>query len=199
MAYDATNPPRLVRQAGVDAASGIIWGQQWIFEGTDDITVIAQRAGYFSNGQQLRMQPGDEILIMNLSNGREWRSTINSVGPAGATIDAGYTLVNIGVLSATEAGMVNMPFSTPVNYTSMKVQFTPGAWPTISASGTFGAGGSVSLQGSNDGATWVALSPPALTAAGTFKALQASEVYIFCQAVVTGGDGTTSISLSYPV
>jgi hypothetical protein len=64
-----------------------------------------------------------------------------------------------------------------------------------SLSGTF-AGASVALQGSNDGVTWTALSPPALTSAGTFRALLATEIYQYGDVVVTGGGGTTALAVS---
>jgi hypothetical protein len=63
------------------------------------------------------------------------------------------------------------------------------------ATGTFGAGGSVRLEGSNDGANWFALSSTALTAAGIFAALGAAEHPKFIRPSVTAGDGTTAITV----
>jgi hypothetical protein len=67
------------------------------------------------------------------------------------------------------------------------------AWFT--ATGTFGADGSVQLEGSNDGANWFKLSPAALTAAGSFAALGVTEVPKYIRPNVTAGDGTTSITV----
>jgi hypothetical protein len=63
------------------------------------------------------------------------------------------------------------------------------------ATGTFGAGGSIRLEGSNDGTNWFALSPTALTAAGIFAALGAAEHPRFIRPNVTAGDGTTAITV----
>ena len=64
------------------------------------------------------------------------------------------------------------------------------------ATGTWGAGGSVQLKGSNDGQTWVRLSPIALVAAGLFAALEAGERPAFIRPKVTAGDGTTAITVT---
>lgn len=66
------------------------------------------------------------------------------------------------------------------------------AWFT--ATGTWGAGGSVQLEGSNDGTNWFKLSPAALTAAGSF-ALAVNEHPVFIRPNVTAGDGTTAITV----
>ncbi|SOD41322.1 hypothetical protein [Nitrosovibrio sp. Nv4] len=63
--------------------------------------------------------------------------------------------------------------------------------------GTFGVGGSVTLQGSNDGANWYALTDPqgnaiTKTAAGLE---QATEIVKYVRPSVTAGDGTTSLTV----
>ncbi len=72
--------------------------------------------------------------------------------------------------------------------------------PYITASfvvtGTFGAGGSIRLEGSQDGTNWFALSPVALTAAGIFAALGAAEHPKFIRPNVTAGDGTTALTVN---
>jgi len=65
----------------------------------------------------------------------------------------------------------------------------------FTATGTFGAGGSVQLEGSNDGTNWFKLSPAALTAAGAFAALAANECPRYIRPHVTAGDGTTAITV----
>lgn len=70
-----------------------------------------------------------------------------------------------------------------------------GLWSAsyFQATGTWGVGGSVQLEGSIDGQTWVKLSPAALVAAGFFTALGAGERPKFVRPNCTAGDGTTSI------
>lgn len=62
--------------------------------------------------------------------------------------------------------------------------------------GTFGAGGSVQIEGSNDGTNWVKLSPAALTAAGLVAALGVNEHPKFLRCNVTAGDGTTALTVT---
>lgn len=68
---------------------------------------------------------------------------------------------------------------------------------SVQFTGTFGTGGSVTLEGSNDGTTYFALSDPqgvaiTRTAAG-LKAV--SELTRFIRPRVTAGDGTTSLTV----
>ncbi|SFT71423.1 hypothetical protein [Mesorhizobium sp. YR577] len=68
---------------------------------------------------------------------------------------------------------------------------------TVTVTGTFGAGGSVAIQGSNDGSTFVPLHDPrgvaiAITTAG---AALIEENPLFIRAVVTAGDGTTNLKV----
>jgi hypothetical protein len=72
-----------------------------------------------------------------------------------------------------------------------------GPWDTawFTATGTFGAGGSVRLEGSNDGSNWGALSPAALTSQGAFASLGAAERPKFIRPNVTAGDGSTAITV----
>ncbi len=81
--------------------------------------------------------------------------------------------------------------------------YVGGASPVVSyrnvsfqASGTWGSGGSIKLQGSNDGVTWNDLSPVALTSAGFFAALGAREAPKYFRPNCTAGDATTSISVT---
>lgn len=66
----------------------------------------------------------------------------------------------------------------------------------IQVFGTFGAGGALQLQGSNDGTNWAPLSDPqgnvlTITAAGIKFVAEATR---YIRPAVTGGDGTTSIT-----
>lgn len=65
------------------------------------------------------------------------------------------------------------------------------------ATGTIGAAGSVQLEGSADGLSWMKLSPAALTSLpGAFASLGAQERPRFIRPHVTNGDGTTAITVS---
>lgn len=76
---------------------------------------------------------------------------------------------------------------------------SPSAWydRSVQVVGTFGAGGSVTIQGTNDGVTWVTLTDP-LGNALTFTAAglkQIAELSYHIRPVVTAGDGTTAIDV----
>lgn len=82
-----------------------------------------------------------------------------------------------------------------LNDTGQGWQLRPYRSAFFQAIGTFGAGGSVQLEGSNDGTNWGKLSPAALTAAGVFAALANNEVPKYIRPNVTAGDGTTDITV----
>jgi hypothetical protein len=67
----------------------------------------------------------------------------------------------------------------------------------VTVHGTFGAGGSITIQGSNDGTNWFALTDPqgnALTkTAAAIEQVLESPLYI--RPLVTAGDGTTSLTV----
>lgn len=66
----------------------------------------------------------------------------------------------------------------------------------IQFDGTFGAGGTIKLQGSNDGTNWIDLTDPqgnAISkAAASIEAV--SEITQFVRPFVSAGDGTTSLT-----
>jgi hypothetical protein len=69
---------------------------------------------------------------------------------------------------------------------------------TVQINGTFGSGGSVTLQGSNDGTNWYALTDPqgnaiTKTAAG-LEVIAEGPRYI--RPLVTAGDGATSLTVT---
>ena len=67
----------------------------------------------------------------------------------------------------------------------------------IQVGGTFGAAGSVQLEGSNDGTTWFILHDPS-SAALTFTAAGLKEVLenpLYIRPNVTAGDGTTALTV----
>lgn len=69
---------------------------------------------------------------------------------------------------------------------------------SVQVTGTFGAGGSATLEGSNDGSNWTALKDPssttiAITAAGIKQVLETTR---YVRGRVTAGDGTTSLTVT---
>lgn len=72
-----------------------------------------------------------------------------------------------------------------------------GPWSTawLTATGTIGVGGSVQMEGSNDGVNWQKLSPTAITALPGIFLLAAQERPKFIRPNVTAGDGTTAITV----
>jgi len=69
-------------------------------------------------------------------------------------------------------------------------------YATVQVGGTFGAGGTIILQGSLDGSTWVTLQDPAnadisFTAAGM---VTVRDMVKYIRPSVTAGDGTTALT-----
>lgn len=67
---------------------------------------------------------------------------------------------------------------------------------SVQFTGTFGSGGSASLEGSNDGTNWFILTQPGGTAATKTAAglVAIVELTQFIRPHVTAGDGTTSLT-----
>ena len=110
-----------------------------------------------------------------------------------ATTSGAMVYVAAGVAKTTWAAIPNgnqgSPMSAP-DYADKSVQ----------VSGTFGAAGSVSIEGSNDGSTWHVLNDSrgegnaiTLTAADTRTIM---ENPLFIRPNVTAGDGTTALTVS---
>ena len=81
------------------------------------------------------------------------------------------------------------------------VQFAGYADKSFQATGTAGTGGSISCEGSNDGANFAVLTVPAGTAAtltsSTLPGIMAiTEATIQVRPHVTAGDGTTSLTVT---
>jgi hypothetical protein len=92
---------------------------------------------------------------------------------------------------ATWAPLANGDDGAPVDW----VDF---ADRCFQVSGTFGVGGSATIQGSNDGTTWSALADPqgnALTFTST-RIEQALELPRYVRPIVTAGDGTTALTVT---
>jgi hypothetical protein len=71
-------------------------------------------------------------------------------------------------------------------------------WDTahFQVTGTFGVGGSVQIEGSDDGVNWIKLTPAALTAAGIFAPLAVNERPKWLRPNVTAGDGSTALTVT---
>lgn len=115
-------------------------------------------------------------------------------GPAPTLTNITFGLWTVAVLDAmtrlfTWAALAN----TGITSHGQPVPFGSWGGSYFQATGTFGSGGSVQLEGSNDGVTWVKLSPAALTGAGAFAPLGAAEKPRYLRPNVTAGDGTTAI------
>jgi hypothetical protein len=87
----------------------------------------------------------------------------------------------------TWSGIGNGQLGTGVPFRSGKV--------SLQVSGTFGSGGSIKLQGSNDLVNWADLTPTALTSAGFFAALGANEKPRAIRPNCTAGDTTTALTV----
>jgi hypothetical protein len=78
------------------------------------------------------------------------------------------------------------------------IPFSAYADKSAQVTGTFGAGGSVRIEGSNDGTNWAALTDPQgnnldIT---TAKIEMVTEATLLVRPRVTAGDGTTAISVA---
>lgn len=103
-----------------------------------------------------------------------------------------YVIDEIGVLNVGWVGLLNGDTGLPVTMTSKFWKMT------VQAVGTFGAGGSIALEGSNDGTNYSALKDVAnATVAMTDTSIIRVEgVPRFVRPKVTAGDGTTNITVN---
>lgn len=88
---------------------------------------------------------------------------------------------------------------TTTNADSAPIEFAQWADRCVQIDGTWGAGGAVAIEGSNDGTTYFTLNNAQGTAA-TFSAnglKQIVEITRYARARVTAGDGTTSIKATF--
>lgn len=91
----------------------------------------------------------------------------------------------------TWAGLLNTDTGAPVVWTEY-------ADRCFQVTGTFGTGGSCTVQGSNDGTNWASLTDP-LGNALTFTSQrieQALELPRYVRPIVTAGDGTTNLAVT---
>lgn len=86
---------------------------------------------------------------------------------------------------------------TTTNDNGAPIEMAEFADRSVQVTGTFGAGGTIVWQGSNDGSTWVTMSEPdgtaiSLTAAGLKAVL---EITRYARPFVSAGDGTTDLDV----
>jgi hypothetical protein len=103
----------------------------------------------------------------------------------------------VAPINGDEAAMQVTWSAMKAGDTARPLAYSQWADRSVQAEGTFGAA-TVTLQGSNSGNTYVALSDPlgntlSLTSAGI---KQVMEVTGYVKPVLTGGDGTTSITIT---
>jgi hypothetical protein len=109
-----------------------------------------------------------------------------AIGQVTTNPSQGVWVAEWAALATVESGA---PASIPVEASTRSVQ----------VSGTFGAAGSVAIEGSNDGVTWAPLTNSfaatalAITAAGIHDILQNTR---FIRPRTTAGDGTTNLKIT---
>ncbi len=88
---------------------------------------------------------------------------------------------------------------TTTNTTTSAIEWVEFADRSVHVYGTFGAGGTILIEGSNDGIEWDTINNVQGTALSfTIKNLkQVAEVSRFVRAKVSAGDGTTSIRVAF--
>ena len=116
-----------------------------------------------------------------------------TAGAITATGVVGTLAQAIGSVTTPDGGLAiwtgigNGQVGTFLSFRSSKI--------SLQVNGTFGAGGSIKLQGSNDGINWNDLSPTALTSAGFFSPFGANEKPRYIRPNCTAGDATTSLNV----
>ncbi len=85
---------------------------------------------------------------------------------------------------------------TTTNADGAAIEWVQYADRTIQFNGTFGTGGTIKLQGSNDGSNWFDLSDPQGTAIskGAAGIEAVLEITQYVRPFVSAGDGTTSLT-----
>lgn len=96
-----------------------------------------------------------------------------------------------------QVGVVSWTPLTSTNTDGAPLSRVKWADKTVQITGTFGTG-TVVLQGSNDGTNWATLKDPSNTAISTTSAAVRAvlENPLYIRPLVTGGDGTTSITVT---
>lgn len=88
---------------------------------------------------------------------------------------------------------------TTTNTTTAEIEWTEYADRSVQVAGTFGAGGTLLIEGSNDGTNWATLNNVQGTALSITSAgiKQVAEVTRYVRARVSAGDGTTDLDVAF--
>lgn len=95
--------------------------------------------------------------------------------------------------------LITFETMTTTNTTTAVIDWAEYADRSVQVAGTFGAGGTLLIEGSNDGTNWATLNNVqgtalSITAAGI---KQVAEVTTQVRARVSAGDGTTSLNVAF--
>lgn len=114
----------------------------------------------------------------------------------GGATPAGQTDANSGIVKIVTWKNIPLTAAGPPAI-GPPIGYNFGGWAKFyaTATGTFGAAGSVQLEGSNDGVNWFKLSAAALTSAGAFGSLASTEQPLYIRPNATAGDNTTSLTV----
>ncbi len=90
------------------------------------------------------------------------------------------------------------PLLTTTNDVGSAIEYPAHSDRSVQVDGTFGAGGTVVIQGSNDGTNWYTLNDPQGNALSfTSSKIEAvMEITQYIRPKVTAGDGTTSLTVT---
>lgn len=116
-----------------------------------------------------------------------------------ATINPSSTLSKISGDGSVKI-LVYTPMTSAASDVSSAFEFAEWADRSVQVFGTFGTGGTVVIEGSNDaGTTYHTLTDPQGNALSfTSAKIEAiTEICGLCRARVTAGDGTTSLSVAF--
>ena len=107
-------------------------------------------------------------------------------------------IVTHGALAGYNVAWAGLTFDAAPNISGVRYTNIAFADRSVQVTGTFGVGGRVLLQGSNDGTNWVTLNDPqanalSFTAAGLEAVLELTQ---YIRPTVNAGDGTTSLTVT---
>ena len=93
MAYDPTNPPRLVI-----ACLGTEGGAVWLYKSAD-VHGDVDAAEYFSDGGDRGMKVGDVVIVVTTPSGATTIHSVTAVEPGGFHISNRFATVSPAVLA----------------------------------------------------------------------------------------------------
>lgn len=84
MAYDTSNPPKLMAQA-INSA------RMWKYDSADALSLV-RVAGYFTNGYDLGMRAGDTVIVVDTDTAATSISFVNAATAASVDLADGTAL-----------------------------------------------------------------------------------------------------------